>query len=76
MTEQRDPHAGYGRMGRLGRPQEWGMVPILLAVVALLFAGYLIFGASPEAPNTTRSSEYQRPVAPGPATQPGTSTPN
>ena len=54
MTDQRNPNANYGRAGG------WGMITVLLGIVAMLFVGYLVFGASPEAPNTTKSSEYQQ----------------
>ena len=76
MADQRNTGSGYGRMARAGRPQDWGMIPWFLGIVAVLFLGYIMFSASPDAPNTTKSSEYQsRPVAP-PATQPSTPSRN
>jgi hypothetical protein len=78
MTDQRNPHSTTGRARRTGRAESWGMLPLLFGVVALLLVGFIIFGTSPEAPNTTRSSEYQqnRPVTPAPSTTPTPTPPN
>lgn len=79
MTDQRDPASGDDRMGRATRSEGWGiwgMFGIMVGAIALLFVSYMIYGTSPDAPNTTRSSEYQsRPIAP-PVTQPSTPAPN
>ena len=74
MIEQRNSNSDPGRVSRAGRTEGWGMLPVLLGLVALLVVGYMVFATNPEAPNTTKNSEY-RPTPQAPTT-PKPTTPN